>query len=234
MIDFHSHILPGVDDGSGSTEESVQLLSALQEQGVDTVAATPHFYATQRTPSRFLERREEALGRLRDSLSGRFPEIICGAEVLYFPGVSRMEELPRLCLEGTNLLLLEMPFESWSEGMIREVHDLSRSGRFTLMLAHVERYYSMQPASVWDGLLEAGVLMQSNADFFLHLRTRRKALKLMREGRIHLLGSDCHNMRSRPPRMREAAQIIEKRLGREVLAEMDAFGRSLLPENARV
>ena len=228
MIDFHSHILPGIDDGSKDAAMSRQMLEALRSQGADTVAATSHFYAMERTPERYLQRRQEAWERLTAELDETAPRILLGAEVLYFPGVSRMEKLPELCLEGTDLLLLEMPFSAWSEYMIREVREIARSGRFTLLLAHIERYYYQQPAFVWDDFLAEGVLMQANADFFLPLQTRRKALRLLKEGRIHLLGSDCHNTTSRPPRMGEARAMIEKHLGRKYLEEIDTLGDMIL------
>ena len=228
MIDFHSHVLPGIDDGSKSVEMSLQMLSALKSQGVDTVAATSHFYATERTPQHYLERRQEAFEKLKPVLDETCPRILLGAEVLYFPGISRMEKLPELCLDGTDLLLLEMPFDSWSEYMIREVNDLARSGRFTLLLAHIERYYFKQPVSVWDGFLEQGILMQSNAEFFLPFPPRRKALRLLKEGKIHLLGTDTHNMTTRAPRMGEARQMISRRLGPAVLEEIDDLGEYLL------
>ena len=230
MIDFHSHILPGIDDGSKNTDMSLQMIAALAEQGVDTIAATSHFYATERSPQRFLQRREEAYARLREKLPEASPKILLGAEVLYFPGISHMEELPELCLEGTKLLLLEMPFQPWSEHMIREVDEMTRSGLYTIVLAHIERYYDKQDPSVWDGFLERGILMQSNADFFLSLWTRRKALRLLREHRIHLLGTDCHNMSSRAPHMAEARELIRNRLGSGVLDEIDALGKELLTE----
>ena len=112
MIDFHSHILPSIDDGSKDVEMSLQMVALLQKQGVDTVCATSHFYATQRSPERFLQRRAEAYEALRAALPEDAPAIRLGAEVLYFPGISHMAALPQLCLEGTKLLLLEMPFES--------------------------------------------------------------------------------------------------------------------------
>ena len=230
MIDFHSHILPSIDDGSKNVKMSLQMLSAMQDQGIDTVLATSHFYATQRSPRRFLERREQAWDLLAPELPGDSPDLILGAEVLYFPGISHMAELPQLCVEGTSILLLEMPFDSWTEYCIREVRELARSGEFTVLLAHIERYYFKQPVSVWDDFLSEGVLMQSNADFFLPFRTRRKALKLLREGRIHLLGTDAHNMASRAPRMAEAVAMIQKHLGPDPLHEIDRLGERLLWE----
>ena len=231
MIDFHSHILPGIDDGSRSVEMSLRMLDMLAAQGADTVCATSHFYATQRTPSHFLDRRQEAWEALKPALPENAPEILLGAEVLYYPGITRMRELPRLCLEGTNLLLLEMPFTAWSEYYTREVEELAHSGEFTVLLAHIERYFFKQPIAVWDRFLELDIVMQSNADFFLPFRTKRKALKLLREGRVHLLSSDAHNTSSRAPRLDEAASVIEKKLGPRTLREMDRLGRRLLEES---
>ena len=228
MIDFHSHILPGIDDGSKSTKMSLEMLSALRAQGADTIAATPHFYATQRSTESFLNRRAQAAGKLREGLPADAPRILLGAEVLYFPGVGRMEKLEELCLEGTRLLLLEMPFTTWSEYMVREVNELARSGRVTLMLAHMERYYFRQDPSVWDALLDNGVYLQSNAEFFLSFRTRRRALQLLRDGYIHVLGTDCHNMGARAPRLGEARRRIEKHLGAEALQDIDETGEELL------
>ena len=202
MIDFHSHILPGIDDGSRSVEMSLQMLSAMQEQKIDTVIATSHFYATQRSPQRFLYRRQEAWERLYESLP---------------------EDAPKI-------LLLEMPFDTWREAYIREVKELARSGDYTILMAHIERYYFKQPVSVWNDFLELGILMQSNADFFLPFRTRRKALKLLEEGRIHLLGTDAHNMQQRAPRMDEATAMIRKHLGSDVLRDINHLGRELLRE----
>lgn len=228
MIDFHSHILPGIDDGSKNTAMSLKMIQALADQGVGTICATSHFYATQRSPSHFLDRRQEAWEMLEAVLPENSPEILLGAEVLYFPGISRMRELPDLCLEGTNILLLEMPFDSWSDYYIREVKELAHSGEFTILMAHIERYYFKQPVSVWDDFMDLDILMQSNADFFLPFRTRRKALKLLKEGKIHLLGTDTHNMTTRPPRMDEARSMIRKHLGSQSLREIDHLGNALL------
>ena len=235
MIDFHSHILPGIDDGSRNVKMSLGMIEELSRQGVDTICATSHFYITQRTPEHFLERRQEAYELLEPVLPDDAPRILLGAEVLYFPGISRMEELPSLCLEGSDLLLLEMPFSAWQEYWIRELYDLARSGEFTILLAHIERYYSQQPREVWDQLLDLDVLMQSNADYFLqpdsifHFRNGTKALKLLKEHRIHLLGTDTHNLTSRPPHMAEARKKILQALGQHTLDRIDELGEELLP-----
>lgn len=230
MIDFHSHVLPAIDDGSQSVEESLEMLRALKGQGVDTVVATSHFYATHRSPESYLKRRNAAYDRLKQALTDDCPRIILGAEVLYFPGMSHSDTLESLCTEGTDLLLLEMPFTSWSESMIAEVNEMARSHRVQLIMAHIERYYFKQPVSVWDEFLRRGILMQSNADFFLPFWEGRRGLKLLREGRIHLLGTDCHNMSDRRPRMDEAVTRIRRSLGEDTLQEIDELGHRLLRE----
>lgn len=236
MIDFHSHILPGIDDGSRNVKMSLGMIEALGRQGVDTICATSHFYVSQRTPEHFLERRQEAYELLEPVLDDDAPRILLGAEVLYFPGISRLESLPKLCLEGTDVLLLEMPFTEWQEYWVREVQDLALSGEFTILMAHIERYYARQPKKVWDRLLELDVLMQANADYFLQqdsifrFRNRNSAVKLLREGRIHLLGTDTHNLTSRPPRMAEARDVIREELGKRALERIDELGEELIGE----
>ena len=234
MIDFHSHILPGIDDGSRNVKMSLGMIEALGRQGVDTICATSHFYVSQRTPEHFLERRQEAYELLEPVLNDDAPRILLGAEVLYFPGISRLESLPDLCLEGTDVLLLEMPFTEWQEYWVREVQDLALSGEFTILMAHIERYYARQPRQVWDRLLELDVLMQANADYFLQqdsifrFRNRNSAVKLLREGRIHLLGTDTHNLSSRPPRMKEARDVIREELGKQALERIDELGEEII------
>ncbi len=229
MIDFHSHILPGIDDGSKDAATSLMMLNALKKQGADTVCATSHFYATQRSVDRFLFRRQEAWDRLQEVLPQDAPRILLGAEVLYFPGISRMDELPQLCLEGTKLLLLEMPFERWTTHCTQEVCELARQGTVQILMAHIERYFFYQPIAVWDEFLDLGILMQSNAEFFLPFKTRRKAMRLLEDGYIHLLGSDAHNMSSRAPNLDKARARIAKSLGEETLEYIDNLGSSLLP-----
>ena len=228
MVDFHSHVLPQMDDGSKSLEESLLLLQMLAEQQVEFVAATPHFYGDRETPVRFLERRAEASERLQSAMRPGLPSIRLGAEVAYFPGVSRIEGLSGFLLEGTQFLLLEMPMGRWEQYTLREVLELSCSGAWTVVLAHVERFLPMQKADTLNLLLGNGVQMQVNASFFLSFRTRKKALRMLRDGMIHWLGSDCHNLKSRPPMLGEAFTVIRRKLGDGFLAEFDERNRSWL------
>lgn len=228
MIDWHSHVLPDMDDGSRNAEESLKLLSMESEQGVRLVIATPHFDAQEETEAQFLERRERAFRCLQKEMNANHPKILLGAEVRYYPGISQLENLKSLCIEGTSLLLLEMPFSAWTEYTVREVLKLSHFGSVTLILAHVERYFSFQNKSVWKRFSESGILMQANASFFLQFSTRRRALRLLQNAEIRFVGSDCHNTISRPPRLGEAFDIIRNKMGEQFVFQMQEYGYSML------
>lgn len=231
MIDIHSHVLPGIDDGSKSVEESLAMLQAFAQQKIGCVVATPHFYAMENSPKRFIMKRKAAVDRLRAAWQPGLPRLLLGAEVLFFEGISHMEEIDALCLGGV-LLLLEMPFCPWSDHMVSEIVALHDQRGLTVVLAHIERYLRWQPKELWDELLGRGLLMQCNASFFLDWRTKRKARRMLAEGRVHLLGSDAHNMTSRPPRLGEAMsslreeerRVLERNIHR-LLPDMEEMGQ---------
>lgn len=213
MIDFHSHILPKMDDGSQSTQESLEMLKALSEQGITRVVATPHFYANDESVSAFLERRKSSYDRLISCVTPDMPEIINGAEVRYYGGISHLENLEALCVKGSRLILLEMPENRWTEYAIREISDISSERNLVPVLAHIERYIAYQNSETLYRLLESGVLMQINASFLNGFFSRRKALNMLKRNQIHFIGSDCHNMSDRPPEIQKAVKIIRKKLG---------------------
>jgi len=228
MVDFHTHILPGIDDGSSSSAESIRMIRTSREYGAGCLVLTPHFYADCDNPERFLRRRTASLNRLKQGWSERIPLLIPGAEISYFEGISDVQELPQMCIGHSRTLLLEMPFHPWTDRIFSEVMELSERRGYRVVLAHVERYLRFQSEESLYRLVGHGVRMQSNSGFFLHWRTRRKALRMLEGGLIHLLGSDCHNMSSRPPNLGDACRIIEEKCGREAVNEIMARSIRLL------
>ena len=212
MLDFHSHILPKMDDGSKSTEMSLEMLRSSKKQGVDTIISTSHFYGYNEAPERFLRRRAHAYQKLYPLLSDTEPKIILGAEILYYPGISHSEDIASLAIEGTDLLLIEMPFIPWSEKVFEELLTLQYGTRLQIVLAHVERYKGMQKRDIYNRLFEQPFLIQCNAEAFNSFSTRRLALNLLKNHQLHFLGTDCHNTDSRRPNMDDARKVIEKKL----------------------
>ena len=215
MTDFHMHVLPGMDDGSKDTRTSLAMLARSADYGVDTVVATSHFYAEDNSISRFLARRQAAYDRLVEAMGDRdgLPSLRLGAEVCYFSGVSTVEDLDRLCVQGTDLLLLEMPFVPWTDRMLREVETIQRSG-LQVAAAHIERYLDIQPRRAMEAFLDLDTFIQCNGEFFLSRWTVRRALRMFKQGQIHFLGSDAHNLSSRAPNLGDAVKLIEKKFGR--------------------
>ena len=199
MIDFHTHILPGMDDGSKDVRQSVSMLRLEAKLGVDVICLTPHFYAEQNSPAQFLERRERAWQKLKPYLWPELPRMRLGAEVQYFEGISEAEDVHRLRIEGTPYLLVEMPFCRWTQRMLEEVLELNDYPGTQVVLAHVERYLAMQPSGTVEWLVSKGVQIQSNLSWFGSWRTRHRAMSMLKKGQIHFLGSDCHNMDNRRP-----------------------------------
>lgn len=228
MIDWHSHILPGMDDGSKNTAESISLIGLQASQGVNTVVATPHFYANDESPESFLERRSESYRRLSSVLPDDSPEIVLGAEVRYYQGISRLSALRDLRIEGSRLLLLEMPVEKWTEYMIRELIELSGMSGIRVVLAHIDRYMGVQKTEDYFRLSENGILMQVNASSLASFATKRKAISLLDYDIVQFIGSDCHNMTSRPPKLDKAFEYIRKKLGEDYLRQMNEYGYSAL------
>ena len=218
MIDFHTHILPAMDDGAKDVAESVKMLSLLSSQGVNTVVASSHYYSFNESPQSFLQRRSRSFEMLKNHLTPELPEIVLGAEVLYFDGISNCEHLPLLCIENTNTLLLEMPFRKWNDRIVDEV--LSLSSEYDTVLAHIERYFKYAGKSNLLNLSKNGVSFQINDTFFDTLCSKKKALNLISHGAKLILGSDCHNLTTRAPKIDKAQKNIVKKLGENALADM--------------
>ncbi len=231
MIDFHTHILPEIDDGSRNIEMSCSMLEQEYQQGVREIIATPHFYAENDSVEHFLEKRKDSYQRLMESVDTKpsTPAVKLGAEVYYFSGIGKADMISRLCIEGTNILLLELPFAQWTKEMRKDVKALVFERKFTVILAHVERYYALQKDfQYWDDIMEYPLYPQINTGSLLRWKTRRFGLNFVKSGMKVLLGTDCHNLEGRAPNMQKGRDVLEGKLGTEVLDEIDRRGMELL------
>lgn len=230
MIDFHSHVLSGIDDGSGDLLETRELLKMEWQQGVRQLLATPHFYAQQESVQHFLEKREKSRKQLFDlQKPDMVPELRMAAEVYYFPGMGQAKMLSSLCMEDRSLILVEMPFVQWTGEMYRDVKDIIEKQHLTVLLAHVERYYEFQKdRTIWEEMFALPLYSQINAGSLIKGgRKRRFSLKFIKAGHPVLLGTDCHNMRFRPPNLQEGREVLARKLGNHILEEIDTLGREL-------
>lgn len=224
MLDIHTHILPGMDDGSRSVRESLEMLRTLRGQGVDTVVLTSHFYAEEEDPDSFLERRQKAYDRLVSGMDGDdYPKLLLGAEVCYYIGVSRTEGIERLCIEGTPLLMLELPKTHWDRSTLEETIELATDGRVIVLLAHIDRYLEYNKLDIFEMLSMRGALMQINAGFAENRKNRRMLKSLFRSGLVQFIGTDCHGMDIRTPRIAPALEMIGRYAGDDGLSALDFY-----------
>ena len=231
LIDFHSHVLPGVDDGSPDVATSIAMLKKEAEQGIGRVIATPHFYPANDSPERFLARRRQAELRLREEMQKHtgLPELTIVAEVYFFPGISHSDIIKGLTIAGKRCILIEMPYAHWSKSMYQELEDIYTKQGLLPIVAHVDRYIRpLNTHGIPQMLENLPVLVQANASFFLQSGTRRMALRMLQREQIHLLGSDCHDLKNRAPNLGDAVELIGQKLGQEAIAGIQTCEQAVL------
>lgn len=235
IIDFHSHILPAIDDGSSSLNESIAMLYMERNQGVSQVVATPHFYANSDNLDQFLDRRANAEQQLREEMAkhSELPELIVGAEVSYFSGMASSDTIGKLVIENSRYILIEMPVSKWTNNMYSELQRIHDEQGITPIIAHIERYISrFNYHKIMQRLEDLPVIVQSNAEAFLEKRTASLVLRMLKNGQIHVLGSDCHNTCSRPPNLGDALQLVRNQIGVHKLEDILYCGERILEKNS--
>ncbi len=219
MIDLHSHILPGVDDGARTLDESVEIARAAVEDGVEIVAATPHVREDYPTSADTMEQLVRSTQeRLREE---RIPlELRTGGEIaLDFLHRLQAEELDRFGLGGNRrYVLLEFPYTGWPFGLAATLLELRARDR-VVVLAHPERNATVQvePERLLP-LVGSGALVQITAVSLtgaLGRTTRETAQKLLELEAVHLVAGDAHATGVRGAAMWDAFQA----LGDEELAQ---------------
>ena len=179
MIDFHSHILPGIDDGAQDVETSLKMLTACQNSGVSTVLLTPHCHPiSQEHVDNFLEKRDIAQEALSSAIKREkieLPTILPAAEVRIYDGFHRYKNINKLCITGTNYILLEMPYDIWRDYAFEEIYQITRLGLRPLM-AHLDRFLDQE--HLFHEFYSLGALVQINASAFISPRERKKMIKM--------------------------------------------------------
>ena len=187
ILDFHAHVLPTADHGSDSIETTLFQLESAKSYGVERIVATPHFYPNAHSVDSFLARRNQAYNILKPYLNDSTPDIKLGAEVLICEEIENLPGIDRLFIEGTDTLLLELPFTKFQRSFIRSVKKLLSRG-VNVVLAHADRYAS----DGIESLVELGAKIQLNADSLVSLFKRRVLYDWLKRGLVVALGSDIH------------------------------------------
>lgn len=220
MIDFHSHILPGVDDGSRSYDETVRLLFEAKDVGFTKIISTSHYAIDcYETPE---YKRKEIIDQL--NLENRFPEIILGSEIfLTYNILDLVKEYNASTINGTNYILFELPLRNHFMNLKDLIIKL-KENNYRLILAHPERYGMVQKNfNLLYELKEMGVLLQSNYGSILGIygsNAKTVLKKMLKEDLVDFLGTDVHRENTIYPKVPKAIQKISKYISEERVEEL--------------
>jgi len=223
MIDLHSHILHGLDDGSQSLEESIEMAKIAAEDGITKIVATPHMFRNN-----FDGNNIEAVNKARGELAASLQEndikieLFIGAEVHISHNL--IDEIKKnrtnMVINGSQYLLVEFPMSHIFSGIKELFFDLMSEGIIPI-IAHPERnmMFMKNPSFLYE-MLRMGVLTQANSGSFLGFYGRRAEETVnyfVSWNFIHFVGSDSHNNRTMAPKLSEAVMALQKRIGQDAV-----------------
>ncbi len=217
MIDLHSHILPGIDDGAPNWAASMAIAEMAAQDGIEVMAATPHFM-----PGLYDNNTPEVMS-LVDQLNDRLADkgvnltVVCGGDVHIRPdllSVLRSGEVPTI--HGSQYFLFEPSHITVPQRLADLVHNL-HAGGFEPILTHPERLKWIEGKyDLMCELEKSGVWMQITCGSLtgrFGKRPKYWAERMLAEGRVKILATDAHNVTSRPPLMAEAFDIAVREVG---------------------
>lgn len=222
-FDIHTHIVPGVDDGADSLEESLEMISQMREQGVLNIVATPHY------PDGKTEKIKDAFDMLKKSVEDKYPDmkLYLGNELLNGPGViEALKDKTALTIAGTKYILVEFLPSDSQRKIYSALREYILEG-YIPIVAHVERYKALHKNyDFLDEIINMGAYIQMNTESLVGGMFDRRAAycrNLLENGYIHFLGSDCHGAEKRKPLMKHAIEKLKPGFVNSKLAEKILF-----------
>jgi len=219
MIDIHSHILPGMDDGAHSRDEALEMLRIAERDGIEKIVATPHLFRGE-----FEGKDQEARPREMKALNRHLKaagiqiELFSGAEVhISHDLLSKVQaHRKQLVINGSSYMIVEFPSEHIFPGIKDLFFEIMNEGIIPI-IAHPERnsVFTHKPQLLVE-LIQMGSLAQANRGSFLGLygnRPKEFVFKFLQWNLVHFIGSDAHNVRSLIPRLSDALKLAADRIG---------------------
>ena len=225
MIDVHSHILPGIDDGPDTLEETINMLSIASEERIKVVAATHHFLDDKMSVDSYLKLWKKRMQQVKLTLEKANIDIsiVRGAEVMISPSLPMLEGIERLCINGSRYMLIELPMLNIPLYVEEVIYILRLKGIISI-IAHPERNKRIvEDPNLLYPLVELGALCQVNTGSITGLygeNVKRCARILIDHNMAHLLGTDAHSTGRRSPRIKEAMAVLYKWTSSPVIDRM--------------
>ena len=222
--DMHSHLIPGIDDGAQTMEDSLQLVRKMYQLGYTKLVTTPHIQSEfyKNTPEIILS----GLQQLREAIAGASIPVQVEAAAEYLLDDSFEEKMTdgKLLSFSDKYILVELSYFNPHPNLKSFIFNLQVDG-YKVILAHPERYtYWFNDFGKYEDLKDRGVFFQLNAvslDGYYPEPVKKFAEKLIDKGMIDFIGSDAHNMRY--------LEALEKSLKERSLAKLIASGKLVNP-----
>lgn len=219
MIDIHHHCLPNVDDGPREWDEAVAMCRMAADEGIETIVATPHVLRGRWRSAR-RDELEARIATLREKV-GASPRLLLGSEYFFGHDVAEVlrEGTAIVPLAGSRYILIELASNSVPPLLDQPLYRMQLEGWIPI-LAHPERNIVFQSKSnLLASLIDLGMKTQITAGSFTGAfgpEARVAAEKWLRRGLVHIVATDAHNTTKRPPRMREALEVVRAVAGDDV------------------
>ncbi|TDR38594.1 protein-tyrosine phosphatase [Tahibacter aquaticus] len=217
MIDLHCHLLPGIDDGSADLSTSLAMARAAVADGIRVTACTPHIYPG--LYENVADGIRAATWRLAQELRDHHINLslVCGADIHLVPGLlSRLRDGSVPTLNNSRYFLLEPPHHVAPPRFEASVFELMMAG-YVPIITHPERLSWIETHySVMQRLVHRGVWMQVTSGSLagrFGKRPRYWGERMLSEGLVHLLATDSHGIRKRPPLLAEGRDLAARRIG---------------------
>lgn len=224
LIETHSHILPGIDDGAPDAETSRRMIAKLSAQGAQAIILTPHYYSDSISLTDFVAKRQQAFQVLQSALPTGVPRLIPAAEVYISKYLFNNEDLTPICIAGTNFAMIEHSFHcDFGQNTFNRLVSLVCDYHIQPVLVHIERYKAlMENPKLLAQYRELGCKTQVNISSFSDASrsVRKKLFKYLDNGYIDFIGSDCHNLDKRPPTYSDGIQAILKKCGQSTVKQL--------------
>lgn len=216
VIDIHSHILPGIDDGAKSMDEAIQMLNIAVQEGIEAMVATPHYEVGMKNG--YSKKCLNVYDKLQECIkTKKLPiELYLGNEIYYSESILELLQNGEIhTINGTPYVLVEFPIHIGQQSMERALNNLFYAGYWPI-IAHAERYSVLRDVNKVSNLVRNGACIQVNVSAILGQdgwTTKHFCKRLMKKRLIHIVSTDAHRARKRKPIIKECLEYIEKKYG---------------------
>ncbi|MFR2571390.1 MAG: tyrosine-protein phosphatase [Clostridia bacterium] len=238
MIDFHSHILPNIDDGSRSIEETFNLIKEAEKAGFEAIISTSHYMENYYETD--VPEREVWVKAILENLKTKNinTNLYLGNEIYFSDNIIELlEKRKASTINDTSYVLFELPLNAEPMNLYDIIYDMLQY-KLVPILAHPERYSFVQkdPELIYD-LIEKGVLIQSNYGSIIGQYGEKAQMivkRFLESNMVHFLGSDVHRPNTIYPQIPKILNIISDIIGEDKLEELTTINPQLVLNNKKI